>query len=176
MDLDFKELAIIVAGLFIIVVLYYFIDKLISNKRNKNSNNFPVFYPQEQKSKKVASAQVLQAYERLTILMERIDLPKLLSRVTPISHLKQDYANYLIQNIEQEFDYNLSQQLYVSEEAWALILTAKNTVIQAILRTSLDASVIDSDSLRMKLLQKNDSNSVADLAKIRLRKEVSEMI
>lgn len=178
MDINYKESAIILFSLVIIVVLYYFIDKAITKKRrSKFDTRFSTSTVQPMEiQKRKSTPQILQAYERLTILMERIDLPKLLSRVLPISHLKQDYANYLIQNIEQEFDFNLSQQLYVSEEAWALVLTAKNTVIQEILRTSLDSAIVDADSLKMSLLKRIETNSVADLAKTRLRKEVSEML
>ena len=176
MELDIKELALLFFGLVLIVVIYYFLDKAINKNRKPKYTQAPVFYQEESKPKRQATPQVLQAYERLTILMERIDLPKLLSRVQPISSLKQDYANYLIQNIEQEFDFNLSQQLYVSEESWALVLTAKNTVIQDVLKTSLDEKIINADDLRMKLLTKSDNNNVVDLAKTRLRKEVTEMM
>lgn len=176
MELDIKELLLIFFGLVMIVISYYFLDKVINKNRRPKNFQQPIFYEEERKPKRQATPQILQAYERLTILMERIDLPKLLSRVQPISSLKQDYANFLIQNIEQEFDFNLSQQLYVSEESWALILTAKNTVIQDILKTSLNESIIDADNLRMKLLNKSDNNNVVDLAKTRLRKEVSKMM
>ncbi|WP_177764990.1 hypothetical protein [Flavobacterium sp. I3-2] len=174
--MDIKESAIILLGLIIIVVIYYFLDKAINKNRKPKHFQQPNFFQEESKPKRQATPQSLQAYERLTILMERIDLPKLLSRVQPISNLKQDYANFLIQNIEQEYDFNLSQQLYVSEESWALITTAKNTVIQEILKTSLKNDVVDADGLRMKLLSKSENNTVVDLAKTRLRKEVSEMI
>ena len=176
MDLDYKELAIILLGLVVIVAIYYFIDKAINKNRVPKNMERPVFHQEEVKQKRLATPQILQAYERLTILMERIDLPKLLTRVQPISNLKQDYANYLIQNIEQEFDFNLSQQLYVSEESWALVLTAKNTVIQEILKTSLTENITDAEVLRMTLLSKTEQNSVVDLAKNRLRKEVAEML
>lgn len=174
--MDIKESAIILLGLIIIVVIYYFLDKAINKNRKPKHFQQQNFYQEESKPKRQATPQILQAYERLIILMERIDLPKLLSRVQPISELKQDYANFLIQNIDQEFDFNLSQQLYVSEESWALILTAKNTVIQDILKTSLNENIINADDLRMNLLNKSNNNNVVDLAKTRLKKEVSEMM
>nr|WP_297306179.1 hypothetical protein [uncultured Flavobacterium sp.] len=176
MDLNYMELAILAIGLLLIVSIYYFIVKSSEKKQFAKRLKHATFYQEEIKQKRQATPQILQAYERLTILMERIDLPKLLSRVQPISELKQDYANFLIQNVDQEFDFNLSQQLYVSDESWALVLTAKNTVIQEILKTSLNEKVIDANSLRLALLSKTEQNSVVDLAKNRLRKEVGEMI
>lgn len=176
MDLNYMELAILAIGLLLIVSIYYFIVKSSEKKQFAKRLKHATFYQEEITQKRQATPQILQAYERLTILMERIDLPKLLSRVQPISELKQDYANFLIQNVDQEFDFNLSQQLYVSDESWALVLTAKNTVIQEILKTSLNEKVTDANSLRLALLSKTEQNSVVDLAKNRLRKEVSEMI
>jgi len=176
MDLDYKELALIFFGIVLIVVIYYFIDKANNKNKKPKLSQRSFVYQEETKPKRLATTQVLQAYERLTILMERIDLPKLLMRIQPISHLKQDYANFLIQNIEQEFDFNLSQQLYVSEESWALVLTAKNSVIQEILKTSLNENIEDANSLRMAILNNKENKSIVDLAKTRLRSEVSEMI
>lgn len=176
MDLNYIDLGILALGLLIIVSIYYFIVKATEKKQLAKRLKHATFYQEEIKQKRQATPQILHAYERLIILMERIDLPKLLSRVQPISELKQDYANFLIQNVEQEFDFNLSQQLYVSEESWALVLTAKNTVIQEILKTSLSEKITDADSLRLALLSKTEYNSVVDLAKNRLRKEVTEMI
>src|SRR5690606_13362014 len=120
--------------------------------------------------------QTIQAYERLIILMERIDLQKLVVRVAPISELKQDYASFLIQNIEQEYDFNISQQLYVSEEAWALIATAKQTIIQQILKTSLKEDVLTATDLQKKLIQSKEQNSVTELAKNRLKQEFKNLV
>lgn len=63
----------------------------------------------------------LQAYERLVILCERIALPSLISR-TAASDLSAKEMHYiLIENIKQEYDYNASQQIYVSPIAWTAV-------------------------------------------------------
>ena len=74
----------------------------------------------------------LQAYERLTLVLERMAPNNLLIRIHPISQRKEDYEQLFIQNIEQEFEHNLAQQIYLSDECWNIILTAKNTTIQLI--------------------------------------------
>ena len=53
----------------------------------------------------------LQAYERLALLLERINPSKLLIRVAPLNDNKSDYQNLLIHHIEQEFEHNLTQQI-----------------------------------------------------------------
>ncbi|MDN3706959.1 hypothetical protein QW060_07405 [Myroides ceti] len=176
MNVDFKEAALLLGILLIIIIGYYFLDRMNTKKQKKRVAQFSPIPDTHTTSARKATPQILQAYERLTILMERIDTLKLVNRVAPISELKQDYANFLIQNIDQEFDFNLSQQIYVSEEAWALVTTAKNTVIQQILKTSLQQNITNASDLKSELINKNTNDSVVELAKTRLRKEVRELV
>lgn len=179
---DWKESLLILLGVIIIILLYYVFNRKSIAEENytrkllkqqmEQSQNVP-FINEE---KRQATPQITQAYERLIILMERIDLHKLVVRITPISSLKQDYAMFLIQNIDQEYDFNISQQLYVSEEAWALIATAKQTIIQQILKTSLNNSITDANDLQRALLNINEANSVTDLAKNRLKQEFKSLV
>ena len=90
----------------------------------------------------------LQAYERLTLLMERINPSQMMVRISPLSNDKTDYQNLVIAQIDQEFEHNLSQQIYVSEECWSVLLTAKNATIQMIRLATQNEKVTDADSLR----------------------------
>ena len=69
----------------------------------------------------------LQAYERMALFLERITLNNLVVRVAPKGKNKSDYENLLIKQIENEFEHNLSQQIYMSDSCWNIIKTAKNT-------------------------------------------------
>lgn len=60
----------------------------------------------------------LQAYERLVILTERIALPNLINRVYQPHLTAREMQSLLLENIRQEFEYNTSQQIYVSQKAW----------------------------------------------------------
>jgi hypothetical protein len=71
----------------------------------------------------------LQAYERILLLCDRINPIKLLVRIKPISENTQDYLHLLLANIEQEFEHNFVQQIYVSNNTWVAITAAKNVVI-----------------------------------------------
>ena len=79
----------------------------------------------------------LQAYERMAIFLERITPSKLLIRVAPTSSNIESYESLLIASIEQEFEHNLSQQIYISDECWNIITAAKNATIQLIRKASL---------------------------------------
>ena len=74
----------------------------------------------------------LQAYERLTLLSERISFQNLLSRIhNPGLTSKQMQAS-LIDSIKQEYDYNISQQIYVSPEVWKAINNLKEQNIYVV--------------------------------------------
>jgi hypothetical protein len=112
----------------------------------------------------------LQAYERMTLFVERINLTKLLIRITPLSQDKNDYENLVIAQIEQEFEHNLSQQIYMSDECWMIIVTAKNATIQMIRKANMSDRVDSTDKLREVLLNdlmEKQSPSNAALAYIK---------
>lgn len=118
----------------------------------------------------------LQAYERLSLFLERINPSKLLIRVAPISNDKNDYANYVIAQIEQEFEHNLTQQIYISNACWNYISTAKNATIQMIRKATTLENVKDANDLReviLKDLFEKEVPSNAALAYI--KNEVGEL-
>ncbi|HAH54491.1 MAG TPA: hypothetical protein DCM02_04195 [Flavobacterium sp.] len=94
----------------------------------------------------------LQAYERMTLFLERINPLQLLVRITPISEDKNEYANYVIAQVEQEFEHNLTQQIYISEECWSIITTSKNATIQMIRLATKNEKVADANQLREVIL------------------------
>ncbi len=80
----------------------------------------------------------LQAYERLVILCERISLPTLISRVNQPQLAARDMQYMLIENIKQEFEYNASQQIYVSQVAWEAVRNLRDQtllIVNSIART-----------------------------------------
>lgn len=68
----------------------------------------------------------LQAYERLVLLAERIALPNLVSRLNHPGASAREMQAVLIDNIRQEYEYNASQQVYVSPAAWDAIRNLKD--------------------------------------------------
>lgn len=118
----------------------------------------------------------LQAYERLTLFLERIDPTRILIRVKPFSDSIEEYENLVVKNIEQEFDHNLAQQIYVSPECWTLVNTAKNTTIQVIRQAAMHEKNKDVDKLRQIILEKYmDEATPSAKALIYLKREVAEL-
>lgn len=94
----------------------------------------------------------LQAFERLVLFLERISPGQLLSRVKPVGDNKYDYENLLIASIEQEFEHNLVQQVYVSQKCWDAIKASKNSTISMIRRTSMSEKITSAQKLREEIL------------------------
>lgn len=74
----------------------------------------------------------LQAYERITLLTERIALQNLLSRQNNPGLSCRQMQMTLIDSIKQEYDYNMSQQIYVSPEVWRAVNNLKEQNIYII--------------------------------------------
>lgn len=72
-----------------------------------------------------AASLKLQAYERLILLTDRISLPNLISRSNQPGLGIREMQNLLVQTIRQEFDHNITQQIYVSPEAWDAVRNFK---------------------------------------------------
>ncbi len=118
----------------------------------------------------------LQAYERMTLFLERMTPSNLLIRVYPISSNKEDYEALLIQNIEQEFEHNLSQQIYVTEKCWSIINAAKNATIQLIRKASLLEKTDTANKLREVILtEMMERRSPSDAALSFLKNEVKDI-
>lgn len=97
-----------------------------------------LFWKQRKEAKKARQAQTaaveaqtavdnstrqlqLQAYERLILLTDRIALPNLVSRVNQQGLSSREMQALLTQTIKQEFEYNVTQQIYVTAESWEAV-------------------------------------------------------
>ena len=88
-----------------------------------------------------------------------------------------DYQNFVIAQIEQEFEHNLSQQIYVSDDCWTMVITAKNTIIQNIRKTALSTEIANADKLRETILTHLlENESTTNLALGYLKSEVKEFL
>ena len=117
----------------------------------------------------------LQAYERMALFLERIAIPSLVVRVSPQSDDKNAYENLLIKSIETEFDHNLSQQIYMTDECWNVIKAAKSATIQMIRKAAM-SNTETADKLREDILnQTMEKESPSNAALAYVKKEVSDL-
>lgn len=148
---------------------------LFFREHTDNENNRRNFILKESIQKESLPIR-LQAYERLTLFLERISPQNLLKRVSPISQEVEDYKSLLIQTVEQEYEHNLSQQIYVSDPCWRIVSAAKNSTIQTIVSfKNKDVSTAnDIRPLLLDILLNNEVN--AEMALNFLNEEVSILL
>lgn len=149
-------------------VAYHFFNM---HTRNEEGRRRYLIHKEAQKN---ALPLRLQAYERLTLFLERINPAKLLIRITPQSSNKHDYEDYLVSQIEVEYEHNLAQQIYVSSESWDIITTAKNATIQMVRKTTADPAVATAQDLRETILKGLfDKQTPSSVGIAHLKNEVS---
>jgi hypothetical protein len=152
------------------LVAYYFFDLHTKNEEGRRR------YLLNKEAQKNALPLRLQAFERMTLYVERINPTKLLIRIAPLSQDKNDYENLIIAQIEQEFEHNLSQQIYMSDECWTIIVTAKNATIQMIRKANMSDRVDSADKLREVLLNDlMEKQSPSNAALAYIKNEVGQL-
>lgn len=151
-------------------IAYYFFTKHIENEDRRRR------YLLQKENQKEAFPLRLQAYERMALFLERIAPSKLLTRIKPTSSNKEDYESLLIANVEQEFEHNLAQQIYVSDECWTIITAAKNATIQIIRKANMLEKTKTANELRENILTElMDKQSPSKAALSYVKQEVGEM-
>lgn len=117
----------------------------------------------------------LQAYERMALFLERISIPNLVVRIAPKSADKAAYESLLIKSIENEFDHNLSQQIYLTDELWNVIKAAKGATVQMIRKAAL-SETDSADKLREDILTETmDKTSPSTTALAFVKKEIGNL-
>jgi hypothetical protein len=74
----------------------------------------------------------LQAFERLTLLLERITPSNLIMRLRTPDMTSGELHQLLLFTIRQEYEHNIAQQLYISASSWQMINLAKDQIINDI--------------------------------------------
>ena len=118
----FETIVIILLGVLFLAIIWMITDFSTLRK--------------EIKERTVTNAETLklrfQAYERLTLLAERISLQNLLSRIPYAGLSSRQMQSSLVDAIRQEYDYNVSQQVYVSPELWRAVKDLKEQKIYVV--------------------------------------------
>jgi hypothetical protein len=94
----------------------------------------------------------LQAYERLTIFVERMHPNSMISRYYVTGATAQDIQLAMVQGIRAEFEHNISQQLYVSPQTWQTVKTVMEQEITMLNRIGASFQMGDSGQLFVQRL------------------------
>jgi hypothetical protein len=108
------------------VVVYFFIKAFLDNQVRKQELQIT------ETMKKTVLPIRLQAYERIVLFLERISPAGLVIRVGSPALNAEQLKSKIISTIREEYEHNLSQQLYISTHAWELVKNAKEDVIKLV--------------------------------------------
>ncbi|HEX8545397.1 MAG TPA: hypothetical protein VF691_00470 [Cytophagaceae bacterium] len=103
----------------------------------------------------------LQAYERMCLFLERISPHNLVVRLNEPAYNAIQFHQKLLSEVREEFNHNVSQQIYMSDQSWAMVRNAMEEVV-SVINASGSALPSDARGLDMaklifeNLLQKNE--------------------
>ena len=133
----------------LVLLVLLIVSGFIAFKKEEKSKNDVIDKMKNDNELKSVSLKLvvplkIQAYERLLLYIERIQFPVLVKRVFHPGISRNDFQFSLMQNVQDEFEHNLAQRLYVSETTWQLIVLAKEEVLQnvnAVFNDNPDADI-----------------------------------
>jgi hypothetical protein len=127
----------------------------------------------------------LQAYERLILFANRISIPHLISRLqqegnSSSSISSTDQQLLLVSTIKEEFEHNVTQQLYVSKIAWDTITNFKEKNIllihQAAATLPVGATAGELNRLLISFLANDPSGDMHQFVSELLSLEVKQIL
>jgi len=92
-----------------------------------------------------------QAYERVVLFLERIIPSNIILRINEPGMDSRALQTALLMSIREEYEHNLSQQVYISIKAWEVVKNAKEEMIRVV---NVAASEVPDEAPSMELAQK----------------------
>mgnify|MGYP001100896278 CR=1 FL=1 len=126
MDAFIEIIKYTIPAALMLLLTYLLLSNFVDNEEKRRQ-----FYLRKDLNKKSLPMR-FQAFERLTVFLERITPNHLVLRVKPGNMPLGAYRKILVDTIRQEYDYNVSQQVYISDKSWNSIVSAKSQVVSMI--------------------------------------------
>jgi len=150
---------------------YYFLQSFYRNEEKKQ-----LILARKDLSKHALPIR-LQAHERLALFLERISPSKLIQQIQPGSDDKKLYELALVFRVNEEFEHNLTQQIYVSNKCWEMVTTSKNATMMFIKQIAEDENVKTAQDLQKALIERSAQEEVpTNIGLAFIRSEVSELL
>ncbi len=91
-----------------------------------------LLHQQQQKDSQILLPSRLRAHERMVLFLERISPEALVMRLQRPNLTVQELHSQMLREIRQEWNHNITQQLYISDTSWQLINNARENIIRII--------------------------------------------
>lgn len=167
MDTFFDIFKIILPMLVLGGVIYYLFDNFFKQETERRRLELKL------KDRDLLTPQRLQAYERMALFLERIR-PTHLTRRMDLAATSDAYEFVLVNAIQEEFDHNLSQQIYIHPETWKIIFSAKNATQNFIKQCRETAGkTANPEAFRAEIIRRSlEGNSASNSALLKLQADV----
>lgn len=163
---------VLIPALLVLGGVYFIIKSFLAKQLQEQS-----FMLKKQTSETTLPLRI-QAYERMTLFLERITPNNLLLRMYENAELVGDFQQILLRDIREEYYHNLAQQVYLSVPLWDEINKAMNDVM-ALVNTSAAELKPDEPALHLskKVFERiiNEEYNPTQGALIMLKKEVQAL-
>lgn len=138
-----------IPAILVIITAWLVIRSMIKNDQDRRRQELLLH------NSKTITPIRLQAYERIILFLERISLESLLVRVSTPDMTAVQLHSALLTTIRAEFEHNLSQQIYMTPQAWEVVRNARSNTIK-IINTEMEKMTPDSPGIAFskRLLEK----------------------
>ena len=119
-------LKITIPALIVFFTAWAVLRNLIKNDQDKRKQELLL------QNSRIITPIKLQAYERIVLFLERISLESLIVRVSLSDMTASQLHSAMLNAIRSEFEHNLSQQIYMSQQAWEVVRNARSNMIKII--------------------------------------------
>jgi len=165
-------LALVPSGI-VALVTYSMVKAFLDRERQAHFAKF------QMKSHAITLPLRLQAYERMAIFLERLAPNNLILRSNEGEFNALELQAHMIEEIRQEYNHNVAQQIYLSEEAWQAVVHAKEEMIALINNASegleKDAPAIELAKAIFQQVIDSGNDVISDRLKF-VKEEVRELI
>lgn len=170
METIFEILKYILPAVVVFVGVYFILQNFFENEGKKQQMLL------KSRNQNLVTPLRLQAYERIVLFLERISLENIVMRSYQGGKSAKMLQSDLLKTIREEYEHNLSQQVYVSNKTWAMVKAAKEETVKNINYSSDqlgdDASAMDLSKLILELSAKVDKLPT-DVAIEAVKREIS---
>lgn len=160
-----------IPALVVFATTYFIVTKFIENDQEKRQIEIC------SNSQKLIVPIRLQAYERLALFLERISPDSLIMRSQEAGMNCMELQKELLTTIRAEFEHNLSQQIYISKDAWKIIKNTKESIVKLVSTASAnvkpESPAIELSKLILNTIA-NIEHSPIDKALEMLKKEIQQ--
>lgn len=126
MNIFFEILKYTIPALTVLITTWFLVKSFLNNAEKLRRIEFMM------KTHEISLPLRLQAYERITLFLERIAIDSLLLRFNQPGMTSRQLHSELLSSIRNEYEHNLSQQVYMSAQAWEMVKNARAQMIKII--------------------------------------------